>query len=425
MTHTSLSYRVEAGRRARTRVLLPLAVYAALVATSAALPASEPLARPPAPALPAQASPAAAAPDTQLAAAELPPLPPAWTQALQGIVEDPAPPALVRDQHYVISNESRHDLFRDSALGRGGVYIGVGSDQNYLLAGWARPELLVLFDFDQVVVNVHRVYRAFFLNAATPEEFLELWNVKNEARAEALLAAEYTEPARRAAVVRAYRMARYAVTRRFRQVLLTYKAHGVTSFLDDPAQYRYLASLFRGGRVVMVRGDLTAGTSMSSIATAVQKLGSTVRLLYLSNAERYFTYTDAFRQSLLALPTDERSMVLRTRARRDGSYEYILQEASNFNAWVSRRSIHQSFQYTHLREPTHVGTTSTVQDADLFAIRRLPPPAAEPAKPKRPPLPAPSAGSPPPAPAVPPSHSRATALPTPSRSAAAAPRQTS
>ena len=101
-------------------------------------------------------------------------------------------------------------------------------------------------------------------------------------------------------------MARYAVPRRLRNVLTTYKQHGVTSFLDDPAQYRYLASLFRSGRVVMVRGDLTAGTSMTSIATAVQMLGGTVRLLYLSNAERYFTYTDAFRQSMLALPTDER-----------------------------------------------------------------------------------------------------------------------
>lgn len=320
-------------------------------------------------------------------------------------MEDPAPPALVRDQHYVISNESRHDLFRAVATNLGGVYIGVGSDQNYLLAGWARPELLILFDFDQVVVNLHRVYRVFFLNAATPEEFMALWELKNEARAESLINAEYTDPLRRAGVLRAYRTARYAVPRRFRGVLLTYKQHGVRSFLDDPEQYAYLVQLFRGGRVVMVRGDLTAGTCMSSIAAAVRNIGATVRVLYLSNAERYFAYNDAFRKSMLALPTDERSLVLRTRARRDGSYEYIMQEAENFRAWVGRRSIQLSFQYTHLREPA-AAPTGHDRDPDkeesLFTIRRLPPTPAEPAKapqgapaPPKPPAPPPAVAQPP------------------------------
>ena len=87
---------------------------------------------------------------------------------MHAVVEDPPPPELVRDTHYIVSNESRQDLFKDSIAAHGGALLGVGSDQNYLLAGWSRPELLILFDFDQVVVNVHRVYRAFFLNAATP-----------------------------------------------------------------------------------------------------------------------------------------------------------------------------------------------------------------------------------------------------------------
>ena len=328
-------------------------------------------------------------------AATLTPLPPDWAQALRGIVEDPAPPALVRDQHYIISNESRHDLFRPAALGRGGVYVGVGSDQNYLLAGWARPELVFLFDFDQVVVNLHRVYRVFFLSAATPEEFMALWEVRNEKQAESLLAAEYTDPVRRAAVVRAYRTARYAVPRRFRSVLMTYKQSGVTSFLDDIEQYRYLVALFRTGRVVMVRGDLTVGACLSSIAAAVQAIERPVRLLYLSNAERYFNYNDAFRKSMLALPTDESSLVLRTRARRDGSYEYIEQEADNFRAWVSRRSIQLSFQYTHLREPAEPTPKAHPQDESLFAIRRLPPPATSPppAAPRSPAAPTPPPAS--------------------------------
>ncbi len=350
---------------------------------------------------PGSALPTAAA--SMPSAASLTPLPPAWAQALQKIVEDPAPPALVRDQHYIISNESRHDLFRPAAIGRGGVYVGVGSDQNYVLAGWARPELVFLFDFDQVVVNLHRVYRVFFLSAATPEEFMALWEVRNEKQAESLLTAEYTDPARRAAVLRAYRTARYAVPRRFRNVLLTYKQNGVTSFLDDIEQYRYLAALFRTGRVVMVRGDLTVGGCLSSIAAAAQAVGRPVRLLYLSNAERYFTYNDAFRKSMLALPTDESSLVLRTRARRDGSYEYIEQEADNFRAWVSRRSIQLSFQYTHLREPAAPSAKARPQDESLFAIRRLPPPAPAAPGPKPQSIAAPPSGPKPQSVTAPPS----------------------
>ena len=375
---------------------------AAAPTPAASTPGSTPTGLTPGTSAPAASLPTAAAPAPTAAA--LTPLPPAWAQALQSIVEDPAPPALVRDQHYIISNESRHDLFRPLALGRGGVYIGVGSDQNYVLAGWARPELVFLFDFDQVVVNLHRVYRVFFLSAATPEEFMALWELRNEKQAESLLAAEYTDPTRRAAVLRAYRTARYAVPRRFRNVLLTYKKNGVTSFLDDIEQYRYLAALFRTGRVVTVRGDLTAGACMSSIAAAVQAIGRPVRLLYLSNAERYFSYNDAFRKSMLALPTDESSLVLRTRARRDGSYEYIEQEADNFRAWVSRRSIQLSFQYTHLREPAAPPAKAQPQVESLFAIRRLPPPAPAAARqpPASPKPAAPAAPPPPPAPPTPP-----------------------
>jgi hypothetical protein len=335
----------------------------------------------------------AAVPPAAPAASPLAPLPASAAQALAAIVEDPAPPALVRDQHYIISNELRQDVFRPSISDRGGVFIGVGSDQNYLMAGWARPELLVLFDFDQLVVNVHRAYRAFFLNASTPEEFMALWNEKNLARADAIIAAEYPEPTQRAAVLRAYHISRYAVPRRFHNVLQAYKAHQVPCFLSDQRQYDYIAALFRRGRVVMVRGDLTVGNSMSSIANAVRAMGSTVRVLYLSNAERYFNYTEPFRQSMLALPTDDHSLVLRTRARRDGSYEYIEQAASNFNAWVARRSIHVSFQYTHLREPVKptparpaTATPDAQLEPELYAIRRLPeaPAPADAGKPRPP-----------------------------------------
>ena len=298
------------------------------------------------------------------ATSPLPPVSQAWTEMLNKIVSDPPPPHLVRGTHYVISNEDRHDLWLPTVLNKGGAYIGVGTDQNYVLAGWQKPELLVLFDFDQVVVNVHYVYRVFFIHGNTPEEFKSLWEPKNEATALRLLGEAYPHPKQRAAIVDAYKMSRGSVLARFRKVVGIYKQHNIRWFLDDQSQYDYVAQLFRTGRVVMVRGDLTVGGSMSSIASAITAVGVKVNVLYLSNAERYFTYSEGFRKSLLALPYGDQGVVIRTRARPNGVYMYVVQEAKNFIDWVNHPKVNTVYQLTHN------------MDADpnpgLFYIRRTP-----------------------------------------------------
>lgn len=298
------------------------------------------------------------------------PLPAAAQQALAQITPDPAPPELVRNTHYVVSNEDRHDLFRRSVENRGGVLIGVGTDQNYVLAGWAKPQLLILFDFDQVVVNVHRVYRAFFLNAKTPAELKNLWDPRHEAQAMAILLATYPDEKKRVDIVHAYRLARHAVMARFNKVLMVFKQHNISCFLNDQAQYDTVVALFRNERVVMTRGDLTAGGCMNSIANALTTIGMKVGILYLSNAERYFTYTPAFRKSLLALPVDEKAVVLRTRARLDGVYEYMSQDASVFRSWLERGKITIASQMSRLRE-------ADPQTPGAWVIKKVPPAAPQ------------------------------------------------
>ena len=345
-----------------------LSTFTATTTIAAAQPAASTSAAPTAATVAVPTPAAATAPGTpkpnQAAPVEatsaLSQIPAAWATAMHAVVEDPPPPELVRDTHYIVSNESRQDLFKDSIAAHGGALLGVGSDQNYLLAGWSRPELLILFDFDQVVVNVHRVYRAFFLNAATPEAFRRLWDPKNEAEALAIIDATYKEkePARLPYVVRAYRMARHSVPRRLSAVLTTQKGLGVRSFLDDQAQYDYIVQLFRTDRVYMVRGDLASGGCLSSIAAALTPLGIKVRVVYLSNAERYFPYTPGYKKSMLALPVDDQTVILRTRAKRDGVYEYLTQDASNFRSWLEQRNITVAVQMTRHREAVPVAVTA-------------------------------------------------------------------
>ena len=101
------------------------------------------------------ASPAAAHAQAQPVA----PLSAEHARVLRSVPEDPAPEGLFSDTHYLISNEDRPERFRGAVSDLGGLQLGVGTDQNYLFAGWARPQVLALIDFDQQVVDLHRVYR--------------------------------------------------------------------------------------------------------------------------------------------------------------------------------------------------------------------------------------------------------------------------
>jgi sulfatase modifying factor 1 len=272
--------------------------------------------------------------------ATVPPLPAGWAERLATLRTDPPPEKLNRDSHFVVSDERHHRLFRDAIVDRGGLYIGVGTDQNYTMAAWARPELMILMDFDQVIVDLHAIYRLAFLAAADAGDFYVLWTQKDP-RLAALIDAEWTDPALRKRYRKAWRLGRQHVERRLRlQRRLMTKA-GVSWFLADEAQFRWLADMYRAGRVIALRGDLTGDLTVRDIAATARDLGVPVRLLYLSNAESYFpVYPPSYRRNMAELPMDERSMVLRTYATMpawspDPLYEYVIQAGANFQRWMT------------------------------------------------------------------------------------------
>ena len=83
------------------------------------------------------------------------------------------------NSHYVTTNEARHDHFQKAISGLGGAYLGVGTNQNFEMIGWSRPRVAVMVDFDQMVVDMHHIYRLVFSHADTPDAFVELWAPKN------------------------------------------------------------------------------------------------------------------------------------------------------------------------------------------------------------------------------------------------------
>jgi len=289
--------------------------------------------------------------------------------AFANLPADPAPEELVRGNHYWISNENELHLFHDAVKDKGGVYVGVGSDQNYLLGAWARAEVLVLMDFDQSIVDLHRVYRVIFRAAETPADFLRLW--RNESRAEVrrLIQEGYADPKERAGALRAYGTARWAVDRRLKRVVEQMKKAPLPSFVVDADDYAHIRRLFLEDKVFMVRGDLTAQRTVSAVGRAVARSGMKVGVLYLSNAEQYFPYDARYRSNIRELPMDEHSVVVRTSGQRGIShvkgtyYHYNTQSGASFVSWLGDAKTRDV--RTMLRYAPSAGTVYGVSRLDI------------------------------------------------------------
>ena len=222
----------------------------------------------------------------------------------------------------------------------GGVQLAVGADQVYVLAGWSRPEVLVPLDFDTAIRDLHRVYGALFVAASTREAFVRLWSAAAADDVQAALVRTWGE-AEGARLLRTWRECHARVGRRFQRMTARYGRSGVPMFLTDDATYGFLRQLWVDGRVIPVRGDVTGERALQSVARAAQGASLPVRLIYLSNVEQYITYNPSFRRNVLALPMDERSVVLRTRsmeslgfAEEGDEYHYNVQPGLNFQAWM-------------------------------------------------------------------------------------------
>jgi hypothetical protein len=297
---------------------------------------------------------------TDARAADLAPIDPALAAALAAVPSDPEPDALTRDTHYWVCNEDALDLFEPHIRGLGGALIGVGTDQNFVFAGWAKTELLVLMDFDQSIGDLHRGYRAAFETAESPQAFLALWSRESLPQMQAAITAMYPDTATQKRVQRAFKTARGGVLRRLEHTLKFAGKKGLRTFLDDPDQYAHVRALWKAGRVSIHRGDLTKRGTLQAIGQALRAHGQLVRIFYPSNAEQYFDYGPAYRENLRALPIDARSVVIRTLGwgelfgRADGTYHYTVQPTSNFLEWLADPKVKHAGRMLRFRTPSEV-----------------------------------------------------------------------
>ncbi len=290
------------------------------------------------------------------------PVTPTWAEATRRVRSDPPPEQITRGLHYVISDEARHDLFHEAVADKGGVFLGVGTNQNYLMAAWAKPEYLVIVDFDQVVVDLHQIYRALFLECETPAEFLRLWGPKWATRK--VVYQHIRKHVPRRSVRKGVREVFYQYRRRVNYGLNTSlqrtQERGVPSFLDDQAQYDFIRQLYSEDRVLVRRGDFTGRKTMADIGRMLEKLELTVRVVYLSNVEQYVRWHHGrYRRNLLGLPVDEGSVVLRAYGWgsvrvADHNYRYYVQPAEMFHTWLANRKLASYMRLLRSEQPTEI-----------------------------------------------------------------------
>jgi hypothetical protein len=230
------------------------------------------------------------------------------------LLEGDEDPPFTVDTHYIQSNETRHDLYFPYLEGSGGACIGVGSDQTFTVAAYAKCELLFMMDIDTRVVELHRIYEVLVPRAETPRALVDMWHEDAEASTQAVLEeafADMDERARKKLLV-GFRVGRETVYRHLERVIARTVDGTNVSWLSDPEMFAHMQALYGTGRVRVMVGNLAGDKSLRTVAAACEALDVKVRALYMSNAEEYFKYIPDFVANIQALPADDRSVVLRT-----------------------------------------------------------------------------------------------------------------
>lgn len=278
-------------------------------------------------------------------------------------------PGAYFDTDNLISNERSylHATGALRSLAPGGVYVGVGPDQNFSYIAAARPELAVIVDIRRDNLLQHLLLKALLDIAPTRVEFLSRltgrpppadpaeWRDRT-ARAlvervdgfpKAPAASRAAALQRVAASVGGYGIALSAADRRtirrfhetfireglslrfrsheraprpyyptYRQLILETDREGrPAGFLARERDYAFVRGLSRENRILPVVGDLAGDHALSELAHFLEERGLELSALYASNVEYYLARQgtlDRFVANLERLPRRPDALLVRS-----------------------------------------------------------------------------------------------------------------
>lgn len=274
------------------------------------------------------------------------------------------------DSDNIISNESSY-LQISSQLAKvgthGGVYIGVGPDQNFSYIALIRPSIAFMLDIRRDNMLEHLLFKSIFAQSRNRLEFLcrlfgkpipadvDLWNNRSASVIIAYLRQTPTD----SASVQAYRRAsndritgfHVALDARDRSVLDRYRAEFVADGLDtrysslgrnnrmdyptfgqlmlatdrdgkaigylaDEEAFQFVRSMEVRDRIVPVVGNVAGGKAVKAIGAYAREHGLKVSAFYLSNVEQYLITRDGgfdeYAANVRALPHDSTGVIIRS-----------------------------------------------------------------------------------------------------------------
>jgi hypothetical protein len=246
----------------------------------------------------------------------------------------------------------------------GGVYIGVGPEQNFTYITALKPRIAFIVDIRRQNTLLHLMYKAIAEMSDTRADFLsrlfsrprppeltrattagtmfellmdaapdETLYQKNLEDIEHQLAGVHgfnlfnTDRPGLTYIYRAFFVAgpdiRYSFPRQFGgrwfpsygDLMMTTDANGYNhSYLATEEHYRTLRDMHRNNLIVPLTGDFAGDRALRAVGNYLRERGETVSYFYLSNVEQYLFQTDAWQRffgNVAALPLDERSTFVR------------------------------------------------------------------------------------------------------------------
>lgn len=249
---------------------------------------------------------------------------------------------------------------------RGGVYIGVGPDQNFTYIARTRPRMAFLADIRRDNMLQHLMFKALFARSRNRAEYLALWtgrvvpaNVEqlSDRKIDALVELIDSAPHTRTSAQRAQQIVRdelqrsgvllsgpdlqtiarfhqafmadglslrFASTGRapqphyptLRQLILEHDDAGQQrGYLASEDDFQFVKSLQRRNLIVPITGDLAGPRTLAGIGRFLTEHGARVSVLYVSNVEDYLLRDGTFPNYLSAvraLPRDDRAVIIRS-----------------------------------------------------------------------------------------------------------------
>jgi hypothetical protein len=303
------------------------------------------------------------------------------------LVERLSEPGGYFDSDNIITNEASylHVASQLERVGvRGGLYLGVGPDQNYSYIALIRPRIALLVDIRRDNLLEHLLFKSLFTMSRNRLEYLCLlfgkpvpadidrWSTRSTREILAYVERTRTDSAAVEATKRASndRISAFRVRldARDRGMIDRYRAEFVASGLDtrysslgrdnrmgypsfgqlitatdragrqigylgDEAAFQVIREMHNRDRIIPVVANVAGAKAMAAIARYAADERMAVSAFYLSNVEQYLIERDEgfarYAANVRALPRDSSSVIIRSYFRRYGTHPLYVPAPGN------------------------------------------------------------------------------------------------